>query len=870
MKHAFAGWVLGRAARVFATRGALFARRHNRWIPKALLPLALGLSGAGCRGPETSAQAAESSAASAAPPTGTTTGAAAARGGSLILRERLMEGRAELVIDPEYQTRPFRGLVRHRVGADLYGNTIPGTYVASLFDPRESSVFDIRRAWLLRGESRVRVRALKVEAGDVLAFSLGRLAPVLARGPYRPECALGVSLRDASGRDVFHESIPLGTDLESRWTERRVSLESAAGLTLELELALEGPWCSSDDHALLGDFHLFTETPPAAERPNLVVIWVDKLRADLARPDTGIPGHMPFLHELTRRGVLFTEARANCNNTFCSTVSALTSDLNGEVLSGGSFESDVPPLGIPALPRVLDAAGYHTTCLGANIHIARVPDGASRRQVDLGFDRCTIDYRAIPDEDDDARIAREQLVPWLESQVREPFYLNLHYDGAHEPYPNVDKKHLPERWQDYLARGQGDPQAALYLYKAELFDRVLRDTFERLEQRGLLERTLVVVASDHGTTLGPDHRFFMFGRYLDIRATHAGGMYDEQVRTLLLFVHPRLQPAWRSENVQLLDLAPTVLDFLRVPVPSEFLGRSRLAALTGGVALPDAPIFFTKEQEHLFGLFEAPYKLIYWAKPQERWPIAPEYVPGWDPNKVDDENHANFVRQIQRYRAQGMPIGEPRSVSAELFDVSADPRELNDLSAERPELAAALRERLEKVISSQQLPRFALDEARETLAFAAPERTVFEGTIESDGPLKPSTPLPGCDPWQLQRPDSNTLAFRCGVHGKLAGLTFYRRAQSELRLTIRRNGALLAPRDIYLGPDGLPSVGLLAQGEAVVLPASAQPGVSARTPEIVAERDSGAFIFRQVPSSEDDESGGDDLNRAFAAWGYRQ
>lgn len=796
---------------------------------------------------------------------------AAKEPGTLVVRERLMEGRAELLIDPEYRERPFRGLVRHRVGLDVYGNTIPGTYVASLFDPRESSVFDVRRAWLLRGESRVRVTALKVESGDVLAFSLGRLAPVFARGSHRPDCALSIALRGASGQGVFHQRIPLTADLESRWTERRVELESVAGQTLDLEVALDGFWCSNDDHALLGDFHLFTQEPRGVARPNVVVIWVDKLRADIARPDTGITGQMPFLHALTQKGVLFTQARANCNNTFCSTVSALTSDLNGEVLSGGGFEGEVAPIGIASLPRALAAAGYHTTCLGANIHIARVPDGAARRQVDLGFDRCTIDYRAIPNDDDDARISREQLVPWLESEVREPFYLNLHYDGAHEPYPNVDRKALPERWREYLARGQGDAQAALYLYKAELFDRVLRDTFERLEQRGLLERTLVVVASDHGTTLGPDHRFFMFGRYLDIRATHAGGLYDEQVRTLLLFVHPRLKPAWRDENVQLLDLAPTVLDFLGVPVPPQFLGRSRIASLTGGDALPDEPMFFTKEQEHLFGLFDPPYKLIYWAKPQERWPIAPEYVPGWNPNKVDDQNHANFVRQIEQYRAKGMPIGEPRSVSAEVFDLSADPRELHDLSVSRPELLQSLRERLDRVISSQQLPQYALDEARETLAFTSSEPAVYAGTVESDGPLKPSTPLAGCDPYELERRGPNIIAFRCGVQGKLAGLTFYRRARSELRLTLRRDGAQLTARDIYIGADGLPSTEFVPLGDSVVLPAAAQPVASSRTPDIVPERDRGAFIYRQLQTSRGDEDAGrGDLNRAFAAWGYRQ
>jgi arylsulfatase A-like enzyme len=790
----------------------------------------------------------------------------------VVLRERLMEGRAQLELDPAYQDRPFRGLVRHRVGADVYGKSISGKYVASLFDEGEPSVFDIRRAWLLRGATRVHVPQVEVRAGDLLAFSLGRLRPVLQRGALRPDCSLAIDVKDESGRSLLQHRIPLRTELESNWLERRVPLDAAAGHSVNIDLRLDGFWCSSEDHALLGDFQLYAHQAPAKERPNVLVIWVDKLRADLANPDTAIPGHMPFLQGLARKGVLFTQARANSSNTFRSTVQALTSDPNSEAIAGENFATSLAaPMGIPSLPSVLGSAGYHTTCLGANIHIARVPDGAARRQVDLGFDRCSIDYRTIPGDNDDARIEREQLIPWLDAEVSEPFFLNLHYDGAHEPYPEVDRKNPPKNFASYLSRGQGDPQAALYLYKAELFDHVLEDTWGRLEAKGLLDRTLVIIASDHGSTLGPDHRFFMFGRFHDIRATHAGGLYDEQIRTLLLFLHPRLSPALRNESVQLLDLAPTILDFLGIAPPTQFAGRSRREALFGGAALDNEPMYLGKEQEFVYGLYDPPYKYTYWLKPQERWRIDPSYVPGWNLNKVDDSDHGRFERQITQYRAKGMPISDPELVVSELFDVETDPRELNNLVATRPELAQAFQARIEKSILNQRVPEYALDEARETLAFVSPERAVFEGSVESDGPLKLSTPLAGCDPWQVEQRDLNTIQFRCGAATSLSGITFYRRAQAELRFTIRRDGVLLSTRDYFLGPDGLPTEQLSTRGDAVVLTPSAQPSVSPRTPEVVRERDRGAFVYRQLRSAGADEDVGQgELNRAFAAWGYRQ
>jgi arylsulfatase A-like enzyme len=790
-----------------------------------------------------------------------------------VIRQRLMEGATTLVVDPAYVERPFRGLVRHRVGADVYGRTVPGTYVASLYDKGEPSVFDIRRAWLLRGKTRVHIPGLELREGDALALDVGHLASVLPRGALRPDCSLAIEVSDADGRSLGRHTLPLRVEIESKWTRHRIPLQAAAGRAASIDLQLDGYWCSSDDHALVGDVQLEGRPAPSApERPNVLLIWVDKLRADLVNPETALPGHMPFLSELAKKGVLFTQARANSSNTFRSTVQTLLSDPNSEALAGEHFTTNLAaPMGVPSLPSVLASAGYHTTCLGANIHIARVPDGAARRQVDVGFDRCSIDYRTLEKENDDARINREQVAPWLERELRAPFFLNLHYDGAHEPYPSVDRKHLPERFASYLERGKGDPQAALYLYKAELFDQVLRDTFEMLEKQRLLDNTLVVLASDHGGTLGPDHRYFTFGRWHDIRATHAGGMYDEQIRVMLLFLNPRLTPGVRTENVQLLDLAPTILDFLGLPAPTQFVGRSRLLALTGGPALPDEPMFLGKEPEYVYGLYDPPYKYTYWLKPQERWTIDPAYVPGWDLNRVDDADHAQFVRQIESYRAKGMPIAAPQVVVSELFNLVDDPRELNNLVGSQPELAQAFQARIERSILNQRVPEYALDEARETIAFAAPERALYEGTVQSDGPLKLSSALEGCDPWHVERQGLNTLAFRCGASSKLAGFTFYRRDKAAVRFTVRRDGVLLTPSSFFLGPDGLPSPALQSSGDAVVLAPEAQPVVSARTPELVAQRDSGVFIYRQLRAAGADEDVGQgELNRAFAAWGYRQ
>jgi hypothetical protein len=218
-----------------------------------------------------------------------------------------------------------------------------------------------------------------------------------------------------------------------------------------------------------------------------------------------------------------------------------------------------------------------------------------------------------------------------------------------------------------------------------------------------------------------------------------------------------------------------------------------------------------------------------------------------------------------------MPIADPQLVVSELFNLVDDPRELNNLVSSHPEVAQAFQARIERSILNQRVPEYALDEARETVAFASPERALYEGTVESDGPLKLSSALGGCEPWHAERRDLNTLAFRCGASSKLSGFTFYRRDKAAVRFTVRRDGVLLTPSSFFLGPDGLPSPELQSSGDAVVIVPDAQPAVSTRTPEVVAERDSGVFIYRQLrPAGVDEDVGQGELNRAFAAWGYRQ
>jgi arylsulfatase A-like enzyme len=127
------------------------------------------------------------------------------------------------------------------------------------------------------------------------------------------------------------------------------------------------------------------------------------------------------------------------------------------------------------------------------------------------------------------------------------------------------------RWPE-LSSDEVRFMAALYDAEVAALDRRLRRVFRRLRTRGLLEHAIVVVTADHGEEFG-EHGEFQHGRTL----------YQESVRIPLIMVGPGL-PAGRvvDQPVSIVDVAPTILDLVGLPVEPRFEGRSLLASVDGG------------------------------------------------------------------------------------------------------------------------------------------------------------------------------------------------------------------------------------------------------------------------------------------------
>lgn len=300
----------------------------------------------------------------------------------------------------------------------------------------------------------------------------------------------------------------------------------------------------------------------AQERPNVLLVTIDTLRADRVGAYGDGGARTPAMDRLAREGVLVEDAVVQVPQTRPSHASILT---GRQPYEHGLRDNASPPLkaGTPTLATVLRAAGYHTAAFIAAYPVSR-PSG-----LDQGFDvyddpfgggaQTTSRHGAM---ERPAGAVVDAALGWLQRPRNRPFLAWVHLFDPHHPY----EPPAPYR----RARSPYDGEVS---YADAQVGRLLA----WLERAALRPRTLVVVTSDHGEGLGDhgeeEHLFFV---------------YDSTLRVPLLMSWPGRLPAGARVSGQFrsVDLLPTLLDLAGVPAPATS-GASRAAALRAGARLPD-------------------------------------------------------------------------------------------------------------------------------------------------------------------------------------------------------------------------------------------------------------------------------------------
>jgi len=367
--------------------------------------------------------------------------------------------------------------------------------------------------------------------------------------------------------------------------------------------------------------------PAVSREPGLSVllITIDTLRADAVGAYGKASALTPWMDRLAAAGLRFDDAHAHNVVTLPSHANILSGryPLDHGVRDNSGFRF---PAGLETMATLLEARGYAT---GAFVSAFPLD---SRFGLGRGFDvyeDSFVDAQARPAFLEQERRGAETVDlarRWLELQADRPLFCWVHIYEPHSPYEPADP---------FASRFRGDP----YQGEVAAADAALGPLLEPLLAQAGKGRTLVVLTADHGEALG-EHG----------EATHGIFAYEATLRVPLILYQPRLfAPRVESEPARHVDLLPTILDALALPVPAGLPGRSLLSLAAGAPGSAATTSYF----EALSG----------------------ELNRGWAPLHGVIHDGKKYVE---------LPIPE-------LYDLRSDPREATNLAAAQPRRLDAMR-----------------------------------------------------------------------------------------------------------------------------------------------------------------------------------
>lgn len=440
--------------------------------------------------------------------------------------------------------------------------------------------------------------------------------------------------------------------------------------------------------------HWWNSRVHSAEPIGVVVVTLDTTRADRLSPYGFMNVSLPHLERLASEGVVFERAVSVAPLTLPAHTSLFTGLLPPNHLVRDNADA---PLGEShtTLAEILLAQGFRTGAFVGSIVLG--PERGMRQ----GFEH----YKGVAETDKQgpealqrrADAVMDDAIQWIDSVNGAPFFLWTHLYDAHRPY------NPPEPYASTYGHD-------LYVGEIAFADSQIGRLLEALEQRKLLDRTIVIVAGDHGESLG-DHG----------ERDHGVFIYEEVLRVPLMIRAASLRPLRVGGVVRLIDVMPTVLHLLDIPSPP-----------VDGVSLGD---LVTGRRSALD--LEAYSESLY---PQRL---------GWSPLRALRDDRFKL-------------IDAPRP---ELYDLDHDPLERQNVYVERPATAQAMRARLAQVAKGRGAVQ--TEDQRTPVSPEVQARLAALGYVTSTVARASSsgTSLPDpkdCIGTYQRRPDSGPMNPLCG------------------------------------------------------------------------------------------------------------
>lgn len=373
--------------------------------------------------------------------------------------------------------------------------------------------------------------------------------------------------------------------------------------------------------------------PGKARTPNVLLISIDTLRADHLGSYGYKQAQSPTLDALAARGTRFVNATTVTPLTLPAHASLLTGTFpasHGVRDNGGFYLSDDRL----TLAEILHVRGYRTGgFVGAFVLDSR---WGINQGFDHYFDKFDISKATGVGMDTIQRPGHEvvdKALEWLAQDRKTPFFAWVHLYDPHAPYE------APPPYRSMF------PPTLVGSYDAEIAatDAQVARLLDELRAEERLDDTLVVIVGDHGESLG-EHQ----------EQSHGFFIYEATVRIPLILAGPGIAARSVEDQVRIVDVPPTVLQVLGVPIPQVVQGVSLLPVLGG----------------------QRVDRLAF----AETW--YPRYHYGWSELMAVRDGPYKFVLAPHR----------------ELYDLRVDPGETKNLAEEMPERAAAAERALKNLL----------------------------------------------------------------------------------------------------------------------------------------------------------------------------
>jgi len=342
--------------------------------------------------------------------------------------------------------------------------------------------------------------------------------------------------------------------------------------------------------------------PGGPERPYVLLIGIETLRAD----HVGCMGYSknttPTLNTVAKEGVVFSKAMATASWTMPAVMSVLTS-LYPEVHGTSNYDRKLPE-DVVTLTKVLRENGYKTVAFVSNPTLDgrhgfcqgfELYDDFSVWLDFVGLGKHVLGHDTAPNPDVHQTLTSDPLtraaLGWLERHYQEPFFMFVFYFDPHYDYippppfdtmfdPNydgsVDGRGIVEEPRRSNRPPQRDLDHIVALYDGEIryTDTYISKLLDAFAKFGILDQTFVVIFGDHGD------EFYEHGR-----TGHAHSLYNELIHIPLILRWPSRIPEGKHIGAltSQVDIMPTVLDYLGIKHQRPMQGTSLRGLIEGRV-----------------------------------------------------------------------------------------------------------------------------------------------------------------------------------------------------------------------------------------------------------------------------------------------